>query len=89
MQKVGRGIAGIVMWNYERGSWQYDVMCALIVAFILFTPRSVFRAEFNRSLFVGGETQIGAPAARAGTSVARQDQKPEGSENRSGIRNEK
>jgi len=31
-----------VFWVYERGSWQYDIICAVILAFIFLTPRSVF-----------------------------------------------
>lgn len=34
-----------VLWDYQRGSWQYDVMCGLIVAFIFLTPREVFRDQ--------------------------------------------
>ena len=34
-----------VLWDYKRASWQYDVMVALIVAFIFLTPRSVFRDQ--------------------------------------------
>jgi hypothetical protein len=30
-------------WSYERGSWQYDVICAVILAFIFVTPSSWFR----------------------------------------------
>jgi hypothetical protein len=29
-------------WVYERGSWQYDIILAVILAFIFLTPRSVF-----------------------------------------------
>jgi hypothetical protein len=29
-------------WSYERGSWQYDIICALILAFIFITPSSWF-----------------------------------------------
>jgi hypothetical protein len=32
-----------VFWSYERGSWQYDVICALILVFIFLSPRSWFR----------------------------------------------
>jgi hypothetical protein len=32
----------VLFWSYERGSWQYDVMCVLILAFIFFAPNSVF-----------------------------------------------
>jgi hypothetical protein len=31
-----------LFWSYERGSWQYDVMCVLILAFIFFVPSSLF-----------------------------------------------
>jgi hypothetical protein len=30
-------------WSYERGSWQYDVILAVILAFIFLTPRAWFR----------------------------------------------
>ncbi len=32
----------IILWRYERGSWQWDVLCLLILAFIFFTPKSWF-----------------------------------------------
>lgn len=31
-----------VFWSYERGSWQYDVIVLLILAFIFLTPTSWF-----------------------------------------------
>ncbi|HWO02555.1 MAG TPA: hypothetical protein VNS63_25150 [Blastocatellia bacterium] len=31
-----------LFWSYERGSWQYDVMCVIILAFIFFMPGSLF-----------------------------------------------
>jgi len=31
-----------VLWTYERGSWQYDIICAVILAFIFLTPRAWF-----------------------------------------------
>jgi hypothetical protein len=27
-----------LFWSYERGSWQYDVMCVLILVFVFFAP---------------------------------------------------
>lgn len=38
-----------LFWSYDRGSWQYDVMCVVILAFIFFVPNSVFtqRASFT------------------------------------------
>lgn len=32
----------IILWRYERGSWQYDVLCLLIIAFIFLTPKVWF-----------------------------------------------
>lgn len=29
-------------WSYERGSWQYDVMCVAILGFIFLIPGRVF-----------------------------------------------
>lgn len=35
-------IKDIVLWKYERASWQWDVLCLLIVAFIFLTPKGWF-----------------------------------------------
>lgn len=35
-------LARLLIWYYERGSWQYDVIVILILAFIFLTPRSFF-----------------------------------------------
>jgi hypothetical protein len=34
-------------WSYERGSWQYDVIVAAILAFIFLTPRSWYQRDPN------------------------------------------
>jgi hypothetical protein len=39
------GLRRFVMWDYSRGSWQYDVMVALILGFIFLTPREWFRDQ--------------------------------------------
>lgn len=31
-----------IFWPYDRGSWQYDIICAVILAFIFLTPVSWF-----------------------------------------------
>ncbi len=39
----------IVFWNYSRTSWQWDVLCVLILVFIFLTPKSWFEnTEFRR-----------------------------------------
>ena len=39
-----------LLWTFERGSIQYDVICVVILAFIFITPPSVFndRPDFMR-----------------------------------------
>jgi len=32
----------IIVWSYDRGTLPYDVLCALILAFIFLVPRSCF-----------------------------------------------
>lgn len=41
MSTLGR----FILWDYPRASWQYDVMCVLILAFIFLTPRDLFRDQ--------------------------------------------
>ncbi|MGI8787673.1 MAG: hypothetical protein ACR2HG_07940 [Pyrinomonadaceae bacterium] len=35
-------IKKFVQWQHERGTWQYDVFCLLIIAFIFLTPKAWF-----------------------------------------------
>jgi hypothetical protein len=35
-------IKKLFFWGYARNTWQYDVLCALILAFIFLTPQSWF-----------------------------------------------
>ena len=46
MGKIGSGIRLVVtrsiFWAYERGSWQYDLIVAAILAFIFLSPRAWF-----------------------------------------------
>ncbi len=32
------------LWTYERNTWQWDALCALILVFIFLTPKSWFEA---------------------------------------------
>ena len=43
IRKLGTAIYRGVFWTYDRGTWQYDVMVALILAFIFLTPRAWFQ----------------------------------------------
>ncbi len=37
------GIKRFFFWEYQRGSWQYDVIVIGILAFLFFTPKSWFK----------------------------------------------
>ena len=45
MRAFWRAIGRVFFWSYERMTWQYDVMVALIVAFVLLTPRHWFHDQ--------------------------------------------
>jgi len=34
-----------ILWEYPRASWQYDVIVAIILAFVFLTPRDWFRDQ--------------------------------------------
>ena len=44
MNATWRTIRGYILWQYERGTLQYDIMVTLILIFVLFSPRVI---EFN------------------------------------------
>lgn len=50
------------LWSYERNTWQWDVLCVLILVFIFLTPKS---------WFTNGERhkQLGHPSAASKTVV--------------------
>jgi hypothetical protein len=35
-------IKDIILWKFERASWQWDVLCLLIMCFIFLTPKAWF-----------------------------------------------
>ena len=41
-----RSFGQVIFWRYPRGSWQYDILCLLILAFIFLTPRAVFDGSY-------------------------------------------
>jgi hypothetical protein len=42
MASLGQILSKTFFWSYERGTWPYDVAVALILVFVLVTPRSWF-----------------------------------------------
>jgi hypothetical protein len=63
MRKLGRILLRFVFWSYERGSLQYDIAVALILAFVLLTPRSQFHDR----------AQVEPPKDQAGVELLAND----------------
>ena len=59
-----------ILWTYPRTSWQWDVLCVLILVFIFLTPKSWFantayqRSHANQTTIVISDV-IGAQADRS------------------------
>jgi hypothetical protein len=59
----------VLFWSYDRGTWQYDVLCVLILAFIFFGPNRFFATQPHRAFLSGAQRgqvlvsleDIGAP----------------------------
>jgi hypothetical protein len=42
---LSRKLASFIWWTYPRGSLEYDIIVALILAFIFLTPRGFFHDQ--------------------------------------------
>jgi hypothetical protein len=40
MSEPGSTLARLLLWDYGRGSWPYDLLCLLLLAFLLAVPAS-------------------------------------------------
>ena len=48
----------IAFWTYPRTSWQWDVLCVLILVFIFLTPRSWFENSAYQRTHMGQATIV-------------------------------
>jgi len=44
-------IKKLFFWNYERNTWQWDMLCVVILIFIFLTPKSWFKNGERRGYF--------------------------------------
>lgn len=49
----------ILFWSYERGSWQYDIMCVLILAFIFLAPNRFFESTRAAAPLILRSSELG------------------------------
>jgi hypothetical protein len=64
MKSLLVGIKNVLLWSYARGTWQYDILCLLIIATVFLVPGRYF-GDRDRS---GQANDSGAPASKAGVS---------------------
>jgi len=49
MTSVFRIFKSILFWSHGRSTWQYDILCVLILAFVFLTPKGWFdQGELKR-----------------------------------------
>lgn len=51
-----QAIKNVILWNYGRTTWQYDVIVILILAFIFLTPKSWFEGKQRQPLAAATES---------------------------------
>ncbi len=45
MSIIPKAIKAVLVWSYNRGTIQYDIICILILAFVFLVPPSCFVAK--------------------------------------------
>jgi len=58
MNSLRRGLGRVFFWPYERGSWPYDVMVLVILAFVLLTPPRWFHDQPQAGALPGADVQL-------------------------------
>ena len=56
MNYILRAIKDFVLWSYARNTWQWDVLCVVILIFIFLSPKSWF-TNGERQGQAGHQTQ--------------------------------
>ncbi len=60
-----KGLRRLILWDYPRGVWQYDIICALILLFIFASPTR----WFNDQPRIPNAAQITSLPAQPGESA--------------------
>ena len=68
---IAETVKKIVFWTYPRTSWQWDVLCVLILVFIFLTPKGWFensafqRTHISQATIVMNTDVVGAQLDKA------------------------
>jgi len=80
MKKLLVGLKNIILWSYERATWQYDLLCLLIIAAIFLIPGQYFgdrdrplRTAANQAASVGNQPDAAFKSAATEKVLRRWD----------------
>jgi len=45
LRRLGRTLKGFLLWEHERATWQYDVMCGIIFLLVVLLPARYFHDQ--------------------------------------------
>jgi hypothetical protein len=66
-----------MVWTHERGTLQYDIICALILAFIFFVPKSCFTTKKNAGQPVKIQSSQTSPVGNQDANPAKANKTPD------------
>lgn len=69
MNSIFVGIKNVLLWSYERGTWQYDLLCLLIISVIFILPGRFFGDRDRVAVKATRANQSGFSASKPGGTV--------------------
>ncbi|MEO6726091.1 MAG: hypothetical protein ABIU20_03300 [Blastocatellia bacterium] len=69
MKSIIAGVRDILLWSYERGTWQYDVLCLLIISVIFILPGKFFGDRDRVAVKPARANQASFSASKPGETV--------------------
>ena len=73
MRAIGRILRSVVLWSYERGTVPYDAAVAVILVFVLLTPRGWFHDRPQTGVGASSGVQFVSEDSASQTRVYRLD----------------
>lgn len=69
MKSIFAGVRDIVLWSYERGTWQYDLLCLLIIGAVFLIPSKFFGDRDRIAVKTVRANQVSPWASKSGETV--------------------
>lgn len=73
MKSIFVVIKNVILWSHERGTWQYDVLCLLIIGMVFLVPSKYFgdrdRASVKGVNEIGQANEVRMTASKPGEMV--------------------